>query len=225
MEFPQLVMFDLDGTLIDSIPDLVDAVEYALVDMDMPKPGEALARTWVGNGAANLMKRALRFAGLNEPEVEQRLDEALGLFFEHYRRCSTVRTTLYPGTLETLEVLHQRKVTMAIITNKPRQFVAPILEHFGIAQYFVFTLGGDDLPTKKPSPEPLLNCMQELGFTPEQSLMVGDSRNDIQAARAADVAVVAVNYGYNHGDPIENENPDRVIASLTEITDRLKQTG
>ncbi|MGH1439195.1 MAG: phosphoglycolate phosphatase [Cellvibrionaceae bacterium] len=231
MSFPQLVIFDLDGTLIDSVPDLALAIDRTLSELGLPTAGESLVREWVGNGAAKLVERALRFAmpletmsleasssEASELNVEAMHAKALGIFFEQYHDCNAQRTVLYPGTLDALLELKTRNITMAIVTNKPKEFVPPILSALNIAHYFDFVLGGDELDNKKPHPQPLLYCMSELGFEASQTLMVGDSRNDIESARAADVLVAAVNYGYNHGRPIEDENPDYVLSDLRELT-------
>lgn len=228
MSFPQLVIFDLDGTLIDSVPDLALAVDRTLGALGLPTAGEPLVREWVGNGASKLVERALRFALALEAsslqteavdsDVAAQHAKALAIFFEQYHACNAQSTILYPGTVDALAELKGRNITMAIVTNKPKEFVPPILKALGIAPYFDFVLGGDELDNKKPHPQPLLYCMSELGFEAAQTLMVGDSRNDIESARAADVLVAAVNYGYNHGRPIEDENPDYVLSGLRELS-------
>ncbi len=221
-------MFDLDGTLIDSVPDLATAIDDMLVSFDLPKVGEAQVRSWVGNGAAKLVERALlfSFADLSASDAEKQCAslkaEGLKRFFTYYERCCTEKTVLYAGVLEALRAFHQHGVTMAIVTNKPRQFVEPILKALSIEHYFVFILGGDDLPDKKPDPAPLLHCMNELGFKRQETLMVGDSRNDVQAARNAEVLVAAVDYGYNHGSSIEDERPDLVISDISHLIDKIK---
>lgn len=222
-----LVMFDLDGTLIDSVPDLAIAVDQTLEALSLPAAGEDNVRSWVGNGAAKLIERALRFAGLDvaAETFSGGQAKALAVFFECYQRCCAEKTVLYPGVEALLETLRQHQVKMAIVTNKPRQFVSPILKHLSIESYFDYILGGDDLPNKKPHPEPLLHCMAELGVSADESLMVGDSRNDIQAARNANVLVAAVDYGYNHGAPIEDEQPDFVLSNIHQVIARLKNVS
>lgn len=221
-----LILFDLDGTLIDSVPDLAVALNRMLADLALPLVSENLAREWVGNGAVKLVERALHFTA-NQQSVNQQgiapealsniYPKALDAFLAHYDDCCADKTVLYDGVFEALEQFKQQQITMAIVTNKPLRFIAPILEHLSIAHFFSLLLGGDELANKKPHPEPLLYCIKKLNFSGPQVLMVGDSRNDIEAARAANIAVVAMNYGYNHGQPIALEKPDAVFASMVEL--------
>lgn len=217
---PELVLFDLDGTLIDSEPDLADAVDAALQAQQLPAAGEERVRHWVGNGSKMLAQRALAWA-LELPDVEavpsEILDQGHQNFLAAYRSNFHRRTRLYPGVRDFLEWLHQQHIAMGVVTNKPYEFVGPLLEHFKLASYFGLSLGGDSLPRKKPDPLPLLHCCKHFGVRPEQSLMVGDSRNDVLAARACGMPVVCVSYGYNHGESIEAAAPDLIIDSLTEL--------
>jgi phosphoglycolate phosphatase len=232
----KLILFDLDGTLIDSAPDLARALNRMLVEFALPKVSQALVREWVGNGTAKLVERALDFSvnhllvnqSLTNPESVIELDDidalqskALDAFLVHYDACCAHKTVLYDGVLGALEQFSRQQITMAIVTNKPRRFIAPILQHLAIAHYFTLCLGGDELVNKKPHPEPLLHCIQVLNVDGSQVLMVGDSRNDIAAARAANITVVAMNYGYNHGRPIELDQPDAVFASMTDLAKQL----
>jgi phosphoglycolate phosphatase len=208
------VIFDLDGTLVDTAPDIAAAVDRALLDLSLPAAGLDRVRGWVGNGAAILLQRALRDAGVDSAEAQER---ALALFLRHYAEEFTARSQLYPGTAQALAGLAARGQRLAVCTNKPTSFVAPLLRHFGIARHFAFCVGGDDLPEKKPHPAPLLHLARQLGLPAGDCLMVGDSSNDVAAARAAGMAVVAVSYGYNHGAPIRDTHPDAVIDSLLEL--------
>ena len=231
----KLYMFDLDGTLIDSVPDLATAVDTMLQSLSLPVVGEAQVRAWVGNGAAKLVERALLFGFSGNADIDSQINqqsrvqeqlasvkvEALSRFFACYQGCCTEKTVLYPGVAEALNGLQQQQVLMAIVTNKPREFVGPILQALGIEQYFALILGGDDLSDKKPHPAPLLHCMQTLGCTPQQTLMIGDSRNDVQAARNAGVLVAAVDYGYNHGASIDSEGPDIVVSTINDLIDMI----
>lgn len=219
-ERPQLVLFDLDGTLIDSVPDLADAVDNMLLAHQLTAAGEERVRHWVGNGSQMLVRRALAWAtALPDPDQLETKLLARGHqdFLAAYRASFHQRTQLYPGVRDCLEWLHQQGIPMGLVTNKPEQFVAPLLEHFGLAQYFGLSLGGDSLPRKKPDPLPLLYSCEHFKVRPEQALMVGDSRNDVLAAQACQMPVVCVSYGYNHGEPIQAAQPDRVIDSLTEL--------
>lgn len=215
-ELPRLVMFDLDGTLIDSVPDLAEAVDRMLVEMRRAPAGVEKVRDWVGNGARVLVRRALA-GGLDHAAVgEAETEEALARFLDIYADCHNL-TALYPGVHELLEALSTAAVELAVVTNKPERFVAPLLEQVGLGGYFRWIIGGDTLPQQKPDPAALLQVMHLAGVEAAQALFVGDSRNDVLAARAAAVPCVAVSYGYNHGRPIAEEQPSLVVDSLVEL--------
>lgn len=217
---PKMVMFDLDGTLVDSVPDIAVAANGMLADLQKPQVEESLVRTWVGNGAAKLVERALINAGFAIDEV---IDPAfhhaqLDRFKTHYGQHSSVNTYLYDGVLAFLQALSANSVEMTVVTNKPREFVPNILRSLNIDKYFSHIIGGNDLPQRKPAPEPLLHCMKICECTQSDDvLMVGDSRNDIEAAKNAGIPVVAVNYGYNQGRPVETDQPTLVVSSLVEL--------
>ncbi|WP_408005179.1 phosphoglycolate phosphatase [Pseudomonas lopnurensis] len=210
---PRLVMFDLDGTLMDSVPDLAAAVDATLLQLGRAPAGIERVRDWVGNGSRILVRRALagqyEHAGIDEDEAEV----ALALFMQAYAGGHAL-TRVYPGVRECLDWLAARKIGLAVITNKPSQFVAPLLEEKGLGGYFGWLVGGDTLPRQKPDPAALFWVMDKAGGTASESLFIGDSRNDVQAARAAGVRCVAVSYGYNHGRPIAEEQPDLVLDDL-----------
>lgn len=215
-ELPRLVMFDLDGTLVDSVPDLATAVDRMLVELGREPAGVERVRQWVGNGARVLVRRALA-GGLDHSAVgEAESEEALARFLDIYADCHEL-ITLYPGVHELLEALSTAAVELAVVTNKPERFVAPLLEHVGLGGYFRWIIGGDTLPQQKPDPAALLQVMRLAGVSQEQSLFVGDSRSDVLAARAAGVPCVAVSYGYNHGRPVAEEEPQLVVDSLAEL--------
>ncbi len=218
-EFPKRVMFDLDGTLVDSALDLTAAVDNMLQALGREPAGEAKVRQWVGNGAQVLVKRAL--TGELHPSEEalepELFQAAYDVFLAAYAQSNGRYAKLYPGVEALLAHLHQASVPMAVITNKPMAFTTPLLKAMQIDQYFDLVLGGDSLPAKKPDPLPLLTVCEASGCLPEQALMVGDSRHDVAAARAAGCPVVAVSYGYNHGEPIESCSPDRVVDSFEEL--------
>ena len=210
---PKLVMFDLDGTLIDSVPDLAAAVDHMLVALGRPPAGLEAVRQWVGNGAEVLVRRALA-GSLEHADVDPELAErGLALFMQAYGESHEL-TVVYPGVRDTLRWLHKQGVEMALITNKPERFVAPLLDQMKIGRYFRWIIGGETLPQKKPDPAALLFVMQMAGIAPEHALFVGDSRNDVLAATAAGVKSVGLTYGYNHGRPIEEESPSLVLDDL-----------
>ncbi len=215
-ELPRLVMFDLDGTLVDSVPDLAAAVDRMLVELGRPPAGVEKVRDWIGNGALVLVRRALA-GGLDHAAVgEAETEQALARFLDIYADCHNL-TVLYPGVHELLEALSTAAVELAVVTNKPERFVAPLLEQVGLGGYFRWIIGGDTLPQQKPDPAALLQVMRLAGVEASQSLFIGDSRNDVLAARAAAVPCIAVSYGYNHGRPIAEERPSLVVDSLAEL--------
>jgi phosphoglycolate phosphatase len=210
---PRVVMFDLDGTLVDSVPDLAVAVDKMLTELGREPAGIEAVRIWIGNGAKVLVRRALA-GGLEHDHIDDaEAARALELFMAHYGD-SHALTTLYPGVVETLKWLHKKRVKMALITNKPEQFVAPLLDELGLGRFFKWIIGGDTLPQQKPDPAALLFVMKMANARPRHALFVGDSRSDVLAAKAAGVACVAMSYGYNHGRPISEESPTLVIDDL-----------
>ncbi|MCC5881120.1 MAG: phosphoglycolate phosphatase [Halomonas sp.] len=216
----RLVSFDLDGTLIDSVPDLAAAVDASLAELELPLAGETRVRDWVGNGSLVLMERALAFARQEVPDA-QILARAHTAFLEHYGRDPGSRTSLYPGVRECLDALRDRELTLTLITNKPAAFIQPILEQFGLERYFALCLGGDSLPQKKPDPAPLRHVAERFDRAPAACLMVGDSRHDVAAGHAAGFRTLAVTYGYNHGEPIGDSRPDALVDSLAELVDTI----
>ncbi|MCZ4322987.1 phosphoglycolate phosphatase [Pseudomonas anguilliseptica] len=213
-EVPRLVMFDLDGTLVDSVPDLAAAIDKTLRDLARPAAGVAQVRDWVGNGARVLVRRALA-GGLAHEHIDEALTEqALERFMQHYAENHAL-TEVYPGVRPVLDWLREQQVELAIVTNKPERFVAPLLDEKGLGGYFRWIVGGDTLPQQKPDPAALLHVLKLARVTAEQALFVGDSRNDVLAAKAAGVPCVALSYGYNHGRPIAEENPAYVLDCLS----------
>ncbi|MDT0502444.1 MULTISPECIES: phosphoglycolate phosphatase [unclassified Halomonas] len=261
LEGIELVTFDLDGTLIDSVPDMAIAVDAALTELGLPAVGRARVRDWVGNGSLVLMARALRFtAQVNEgvdeadpatdirggavnpslgatdaipgigppllsvpgaspagPLSDGLLERAHAAFLAHYARAPGAHTRLYPGVRECLDGLRDRDLPLALVTNKPEAFIAPLLDDLGLADYFSLCLGGDSLAEKKPHPAPLLHVAAHFSVSPSACLMVGDSRHDIAAGKAAGFRTLAVPYGYNHGEPVRDSDPDSVVESLAEL--------
>lgn len=215
-KLPRLAMFDLDGTLMDSVPDLAAAVDKMLILLGREPAGVAQVRDWVGNGSKVLVRRALAGQLQHEGVADELANEALALFMQAYSGGHDL-TTVYPGVHECLDWLRARDVKLAIITNKPAQFIEPLLEEKGLNGYFQWLVGGDTLPQQKPDPAALLWVMDQAGVKPGDSLFVGDSRNDVRAAKAAAVPCVALSYGYNHGEPIANEEPALVLDDLREL--------
>ncbi|MEE4080703.1 phosphoglycolate phosphatase [Pseudomonas viridiflava] len=215
-QLPKLIMFDLDGTLVDSVPDLAVAVDKMLLELGRPAAGLESVRAWVGNGAPVLVRRALA-NDIDHSHVDDALAErGLDIFMEAYAQKHEF-TVVYPGVWETLKWLQKMGVQMALITNKPERFVAPLLDEMKLGRFFRWIVGGDTMPQKKPDPAALFFVMKMAGVPASQSLFVGDSRTDVQAAKAAGVACVAMSYGYNHGRPIAEESPAMVIDDLRKL--------
>jgi phosphoglycolate phosphatase len=209
-------MFDLDGTLIDSVPDLAAAVDRMLLELGRPPAGLDAVRHWVGNGAQVLVRRALA-GGIEHASVDDALaEQALALFMEAYAESHEL-TVVYPGVRDTLRWLRKQGVEMALITNKPERFVGPLLDEMKLGKFFRWIIGGDTLPQQKPDPAALLFVMKMAGVSAEQALFVGDSRNDVLAAKAAGVRSVGLSYGYNHGRPIAEETPTLVLDDLRHL--------
>jgi phosphoglycolate phosphatase len=219
------IAFDLDGTLLDTIHDLAAATNALLEELgDSPLPKETI-RTLVGKGIPNLLRRALAIAREVPAEAidDETLADALARYPRHYTSVLGRETRAYPGMREGLDRLSAMGFPLAIITNKAHRFVAPHLEHAGIAECFSLVIGGDSLPTRKPQPGPLLHCAQALGITPQRLLMVGDSVNDVAAARAAGCPVLVLPYGYNEGMPVQNLDADGIVPSLSAVADRVRR--
>ena len=214
----KLIMFDMDGTLIDSSPDLAHAINHMLQKLGRNPVSKEAVDSWLGNGAQMLVKRALSNASEVDSSLQTDLiDEAQALFLAYYASHLCIETQCYPQVPETLEKLHAAGFSMVLITNKPLVFVSPILEKLGIAGFFEKILGGDSLERKKPDPLPLQHMMAAYGVLPQECMMVGDSKNDILAAKAADVESIAVTYGYNYAEPVTKYHPDYAIDHFADI--------
>lgn len=213
---PQLIMFDLDGTLIDSVPDLASAVDAMLTDLGRNAAGQDKVRHWVGNGALMLVKRALSEKMIPEDVDEDVLNQAHQRFLSHYQEISGRESKLYPHVSSVLKQLREKTKYLAVITNKPEQFTPTLLSAHHLPT-FDLVLCGDSLSEKKPHPAPLLHCMEALGCSAEESIMVGDSVSDIKAAQAAKVPVICVTYGYNQGENLSSYHPDALINRFSEL--------
>ena len=227
------VAFDLDGTLVDSAPGLTAAVDNALYALELPMAGEERVVTWIGNGADVLIQRALTWArqeraalrasqgkpSVDHDDIPQAEQQTIlrKLFDRYYGEVAEEGSFLFPAVADTLGALHAKGLPLALVTNKPTPFVAPILSSLDIAKYFTVVIGGDDVKNKKPHPEPLLMVAEKLGLAPAELLFVGDSRNDIQAAKAAGCCSIGLTYGYNYGEPISLSEPDYIFDQFNEL--------
>lgn len=212
------VAFDLDGTLINSAKGLSEAIDLMLERLGYPIAGFAKVSTWIGNGAVNLVETALKDAG--DMTLSQ-FEEGFALFNEFYAEISKSGNELYPGVMETLVYLKLKGYQLALITNKPSRFLPALLKDLQIAQFFNLILGADDVSARKPHPAPIFQTLGAFGLYPQEILFVGDSRNDIQSAKNAGVASVAVTYGYNFGSSISEENPTFIIDQMPELIELL----
>ena len=212
------VLVDLDGTLADTIPDLAVATNMMLRELGRAELDEALIRTLVGKGIPRLIGRALTGA-LDGPAPDRTLyQSAVSIFERCYAEVNGTHTTLYPGVSEGLQTLRAAQLPLACVTNKAGRFTAPLLEHLGVAHYFSEVIAGDTLPQKKPDPAPLLYVCRRFCIAPREMLMIGDSVNDAQAARAAGCPVFCVTYGYNEGRDVRELDVDAIVPSLLEAT-------
>ncbi|MCY1446167.1 Phosphoglycolate phosphatase [compost metagenome] len=175
-------------------------------------------RLWVGNGARVLVRRALAGDLVHDGVDEAVAAEALALFMDAYADNHEL-TRVYPGVRETLDWLRERDVRLALITNKPARFLPELLADKGLGGYFQWIVGGDTLPQQKPDPAALFWVLEQAGVAAGEAVFVGDSRNDVRAAKAAGVACVALSYGYNHGEPIALESPALVLDDLRQLVD------
>ncbi len=224
LPIPKMILIDVDGTLVDSVPDLAFCVDALMARLGMPQRGEASVRLWVGNGVERLVKRALLNTLDGEPD-EVLYQQALPIFMELYAKNTSKRSRLYNGVKEGLIHLSSSGYRLGSVTNKAEQFTLPLLRDLGILDYFEIVISGDVLSKKKPDPMPLLYAAQKMKVSPNEALMVGDSRSDVKAARAAGFRIVCMSYGYNHGEDIRRFQPDAVIDSLTELRPLLEEAA
>ena len=214
----QLLIFDFDGTLIDSVPDLADATNIMLSQLGMPTYPLQTIEKWVGNGARKLVERALSGSvEVNDNLALADVEAAEQLFFDAYGAHDTSKTVAYPDVDSGLKQLKEAGFTLALVTNKPIRFVPHILSGMGWTPLFEMVLGGDSLPQKKPDAAPLLHVCETLNFVPSEALMIGDSINDILAGKNAGIETVGLSYGYNYGKDIRDSQPNQVFDSFVEL--------
>ncbi len=217
---PHLIILDLDGTLIDSAPDLAKAANIMLERLNREFVSIEQVRQWVGDGAYMLVTRLLA-RRLEVHELERKEAEvhstALNYFLAAYGECCAEETVLYPGVFESLNEWCAKEIRLACVTNKPIQHTETLLNKFKLRDLMSTVIGGDSLPAKKPDPLPLMYAMEKNVVDKNHTLKIGDSKTDVLSARSAQIPIVCVSYGYNHGNRIEDENPDFVVNSLLEI--------
>lgn len=215
----KLLIFDLDGTLINSIPDLALAINKMLDSLELePIPFETI-KNFIGNGAKTLVSRSLSFT--NQNNSEELFEFAFPKFMDFYKNNPCEKTLLYPGVNDTLQYLKDEDYKMVICTNKPVDFVEPILEKLEIKKYFDSWIGENSLDEKKPSAVPLNHLADQANIPIENCLMIGDSKNDILAANNAKMESVGITYGYNYNEDITKYNPTVVLNDFTHLKELL----
>lgn len=219
-----MILIDVDGTLVDSVPDLAWCVDRMMEQLELSAHGEDKVREWVGNGVERLVRRALVGQLDGEPD-DSLFKAAYPIFLELYAENTSKRSSLYPGVKDGLAYLKQAGYKLGCVTNKAAQFTEPLLRDLGIYDDFAIVVSGDTLEKKKPDPMPLLHAAKFFGVAPEKALMLGDSMSDVKAARAAGFQIICMTYGYNHGIDIREANPDVVIDNMTELSGILEKTA
>lgn len=215
------VLFDLDGTLVDSAYDLYIAMNLTLSDLAFPIVSQSMFETWIGNGIETLVKRGLS----GDMQVSEHLDvalsdKAIALFYQHYAQQVGLYSALFQHVETGLNALSG--VPKALVTNKARMFTETLLDKLALTSYFDVIVCGDDM-AKKPSPEPLLFACNALNVEPSKAIMIGDSKSDILAAHAANVDVIALTYGYNQGENLADYNPQYLCDNFLDIIPVLTQ--
>lgn len=213
MSYPYpLVIFDLDGTLVDSAGDIAEALNRTLDDWQLPRVPEATVLTWIGDGVRRLVEQAFTAA---RSDID--LDRVMPGFMRHYEACLLRSPRLYDGVVPALQALRERNVALAICTNKPSALVAPLLVHLGVQDFFAQVLGGDSLPERKPSGAPLRHIADHFGVAVASALMVGDSITDYAAAVDAGMPVALVRYGYPRGLDLDTVVAVAVVDDLRQL--------
>jgi phosphoglycolate phosphatase len=217
---PELVLFDLDGTLVDTAPDLAWSIDATLAQLGLPVCGEDKVRGWIGSGIEGVLKRALTndFNGQAETTL---FNDALSIFKEYYFDNICERSCIYPGVNEALNFLESGNYKTGCVTNKGGRFTHKLLKEIGLYEKFGIIVSGDTLAVKKPDPAPLLHASDYYSIHTDAVLMVGDSITDIKAARAAGIQILCVPYGYNMGRDIGELKPDAIVETLAELVDLL----
>lgn len=204
---------DLDGTMVDTAPDFLVAVNRMRTDLGLAPTDIDTITRFVGKGTENLMRRVLAL-DYDETGVERHFDAALASYSRHYTEINGQYSSVYPQVREGLDAMRAKGLRLACVTNKPYGFALPLLARTGLDAYFELVYGGDSLPKKKPDPYPLLKVCEDFGLPPAQVVAIGDSSNDAQAARAAGCPVLTVPYGYNHGVPVQEVDSDGIVSTL-----------
>lgn len=209
------VLFDMDGTLVDTAPEIAEAINQMLREFDLPALEEERVARMIGRGAPILIERVLQASGSHADHATR--TRALASYEAYYEQLLGTRTRLYPHVTRTLDALWRMDLKLGVVTNKSTRFATALLQRFGLSTAFDLVVGGDMLEARKPSPVPLQHACQVLGIEPAQALYVGDSVNDVEAATAAGMRVVCVPYGYNEGQPVRELAATGFIDTLADL--------
>ena len=213
------VTFDLDGTLVDTVADLAEACRRMLEDLGEPPRSLEEIHRFVGKGMAVLVERCLT---RGHPPGAELLHQGIESFRRHYAEVNGAQARIYPGVVEGLNAFRQAGFQMGVVTNKPGQFTETLLERLGLTDYFAVVVSGDTTANKKPHPEPVLHACVVLGSKPPENLHIGDSANDILAARAAGCPIYCVPYGYNEGRPVDSADCDALVSDLVAAFEKAR---
>ena len=215
------VVIDLDGTMLDTVPDFHVAINRMRTELELAPIGQDQIALMVGKGSENLIRSVLAL-DFDAGGVESRFELAMDAYQRHYLDINGEHSLLYPGVIAGLEAMTAQGLRLACVTNKPIAFARPLLAQNGLDRYFEVVYGGDSLARKKPDPMPLLQVCSDFGMPPSQVVAIGDSSNDAEAARAAGCFVLTVPYGYNHGRPIHETDSDGIVTTLLEAATLIR---
>jgi len=214
-------IIDLDGTMLDTVPDFELALNAMRAEFHLAPITQAVIKPMVGKGSEKLIRDVLSL-DFDPDRVESVYDEAMAAYQRHYLAINGERSVLFDGVIEGLQALRGMGLRLACVTNKPISFTTPLLAQKGLAPYFELVYGGDSLPKKKPDPLPLLQVCSDFDLPPPQVVAIGDSSNDAEAARAARCFVLTVPYGYNHGRPVQEIDSDGIVNSLLDAANLIR---
>lgn len=208
-------IIDLDGTMVDTADDFAAALNGVLQDMHLPLISRDEVMLYIGKGTERLIRDVLA-SRLTPEQAEAHYDSAYAAYFDHYTKINGQFSHLYPDVEAGLQALRALGIRLACVTNKPERFARDLLTHYALTPYFDAIIGGDTVARKKPDPMPMLHACAMLDVTAEQTVAIGDSGNDVAAARAAKMASLTLPYGYNHGEPVQNLPTDAIVSTLLE---------
>ena len=209
------VLFDLDGTLVDSEKDIAEAANFTREHYGLKKVPDSTIAQYVGNGVIALLAKSL------DTSEQDKIQEAYLIFQQHYREHCADHTKAFPGTFELLDYLKEKNIKMGVVSNKPQEFTDSVLKQLNLAPYFGVAFGPESTTNRKPHPEPLLVALERLGAQPHEAIMVGDSIVDIQAAKAAPMRIAVLTHGYGTREVLSSANPDWVVNSLPALIEIL----